>query len=135
MSRTIRGRVRIARDGVSSESGRGYGLIGGTNAGGGNRWSQHAGGGAKLDEFELQFRRHPHPESGISPANAIRARRNRLFNMVGSDTCRVRSSRRASGRAATRTGGANYPLKQTLGRSCADINARLERIRGRFRLT
>jgi predicted YcjX-like family ATPase len=79
--------VRIARDDVSSESGRSYWLIGGTNVEGGGSVpllpGQH-GGGAKLDEFEEHDFRHPHPDSGISPANAIRARRNRLFNMVGS---------------------------------------------------
>ena len=74
----------MARDGVSSESSRCYGLIGGTNAAGGNRWSQHAGGGAKLDEFDEHDRRHPHPDSGSNPANAIRARTNRLWNMAGS---------------------------------------------------
>lgn len=50
--------------------------LGMTPGGSAPRSGQH-GGGAKLPDDELQFRRHPHPDSGSIRVNAIAARMKR----------------------------------------------------------
>lgn len=88
-----RGELTVPRDppGGANHAGRcvvrvvrpAHGAIGGTTVADGGRVPlQQDGGGAKLDEFDEQLLRHPQPDSGISMANANRARTNRLLSMA-----------------------------------------------------
>lgn len=89
-----------------------HGAGGGRKPAGGPPLSQH-GGGAKLLEFEHEFFRHPHPDSGSMVERAMRAKIKRLVGIGVLHRFGVRRAFQPGG-PASRTVGTTGPVYNQL---------------------